>query len=638
MNVENKKWKIIAASIVWVLILWSVWFFWYQKFMKKPIQETTQVENNVEENTENQEEIVEETTITDEFDEERKEIIDWLTMNYLTTFNTVKKWIEWFDVVNENIKITNKNLKKFWLNSNLSLEINTVHNINDVESLVETEEENTKELDEWTDETEWETENEWNEDETSTKKEKKIDIKNEEDVEKWKVSWTYNWIKWDFDWKINLWIKFINKNVDKKKSEKTNISFVSKFSWNSEQEIFTPEKFNLKTNIWELEELSRLDDYLVKNKFLNLETWKTWLLMKNVSFIQLSQSINELIEWMKENKVFNLSKEPITQNLEPENTDTEEESNNVEENKEEESDKTEENTEENNEDWVEKVEQKQLQSSWESKDELDQILSDKKEENTEENNTKDENTKESNETNTTESNEETNEENDETDTLEVEKTEDVEEIKYYVSLNNEWFKTIFKEKYNDLKLILELFWQSIIDISEEDFNNAKLDWEIIKKWSDIEFKINSFNLWKLEITWSISNSQTMILINWINVNISLNDDWMNIEINNTNEHSRKKITLKSIKEKVWLMIKFVSESWKWVEKKKNILNIQTLFEKWNEKLPALFQSSEDSKPQIKVNKIFTEYNTILQKKSKEFINEWKLTLKNKKSKNQNKKQ
>lgn len=610
MNLENKKTKIIAASVVWVLILWIAWFFWYQKFMNKPVKEPDQVEKTVdEENKEVKENNKEEETVTDEFEETRKEIIDWLTMNYVESLNTMMKKVEWLDVVNEQIKISNTKKRSLWMNSMLQLSINTHHNLNDVESLVEWEDkEETSNLEEDTESDVEETEN-WNDEWTEKKteeKEKVKEIKTPEEVWKWKKEWTYNWIKWDFDWELKWKIKIINKNSDKTKNETLTSNFEFKFSWNDEKESIKTTRFWFKTNIWEIEELSRLDDYLVQNKFLNLEAWKTWLVMKKLSFVKLTSSINELIEWMKENKIFNISKEKI-EDTKIESENTEETTNNEEKD-------TNTNTDTDTEtktEWVEKVEEKQLQSSWKSEkwDELDKILDweDKKDVNE---------VKEDTESETSDWKETTWE-----DDIQQEDT-NVEKEHYYVSLNNEWLKTLLQDKYDDLKKVFELFWESINNISEEDFNNATLDWEIKKEWSNIELYINSFKLWNLDIKWIISDKNINLNVNWKVVVISLTWNWMKIKITNENEKYENTININQIDWKNWLTINSKLISWSWKEKFMNMLKIQVLLEKWNEKLPALYEPSEDTNPQIKLNKIITEYSEILQKNSKEFINEW----------------
>ena len=325
-NFNDKNFKIIVISAVSTVVLWVWWYFVYQKFFNKPVT-PQQVEKTTDTTTDETETKPTEEEKKDvknvwEFNEEMKEIIDSLSTNYVQSFDAVIKWVEWYDVIQEKTLIESKTARKFWLNSLSKVQIEYLYNQNDVESMTQ-DNKQTEEVKE----TEWEWEEadtEWTE--WTKKEDKKVEIKIEQN---WKKEWAYNWIKWDFDWKINWLFKFTNKHADQSKNEDTSIKLIANFAWNEEKEDTSIERFSLTTKNWEIEELSRLDDYIFAKKNLTLANENQ--LMKKLSWYKVATSLRSFIEWLKEANIFTISKEPIAQE-ETKETETKEETS-TEENK-----------------------------------------------------------------------------------------------------------------------------------------------------------------------------------------------------------------------------------------------------------------------------------------------------------------
>lgn len=632
-NFEDKKFKIIVISAVSTVVLWVWWYFAYQKFFNKPVApqqvEDTKTDTTTDQ-TETKEEEKKDVKNVWEFNEEMKEIIDSLSTNYVQSFDAVIKWVEWYDVIQEKTLIESKTARKFWLNSLSKVQIEYLYNQNDVESMTQ-DNKQTEEVKET--EWEWEEAEEWSE--TTKKEDKKVEIKVDQT---WKKEWAYNWIKWDFDWKINWLFKFTNKHADQSKNEETSIKLIANFAWNEEKEDTSIERFSLTTKNWEIEELSRLDDYIFAKKNLTLANENQ--LMKKLSWYKVATSLRSFIEWMKEANIFNISKEPITQETkETETKDTEEnktteeikdtetktdETKNTEETKTTDENKTSEETKTSDElskvEESKEVEATKIESSWtwsnevEMKEDAKPVEEWKVEENVEVK--KDEATKEETTWDTEEVKEETTWEISQVDT-------NTEEVKYYVSLNNEEFKAFFDWKYKEIDSVLKLFWVETTWLQDSDYENAKLDWEIVKKWKDVVFTINSFTLWKNTITWTITNTEMNLTINWNQYKIMTGNNTLTVDITKkeTNEHTLIKFT--NPKDKAWLFIQMKTTAWKWLKKYVTTTKIQSLQTKWNEKLPALFKDSDKPTAQIKLNQIITDYSKILHNVSDKYIQESK---------------
>ena len=638
-NFEDKKFKIIVISAVSTVVLWVWWYFAYQKFFNKPVApqqvEDTKTDTTTDQ-TETKEEEKKDVKYVWEFNEEMKEIIDSLSTNYVQSFDAVIKWVEWYDVIQEKTLIESKTARKFWLNSLSKVQIEYLYNQNDVESMTQ-DNKQTEEVKET--EWEWEEAEEWSE--TTKKEDKKVEIKVDQT---WKKEWSYNWIKWDFDWKINWLFKFTNKHADQSKNEETSIKLIANFAWNEEKEDTSIERFSLTTKNWEIEELSRLDDYIFAKKNLTLANENQ--LMKKLSWYKVATSLRSFIEWLKEANIFNISKEPITQetkDTETKDTETKEtteeikdtetktdETKNTEETKNKDENKTTDETKTTDE--ISKVEESKeveatkIESSWTWSNEVEMKEDAKpvEEWNVEENVEvkKDETKKEETTWDTEEVKEETTWEISQVDT-------NTEEVKYYVSLNNEEFKAFFDWKYKEIDSVLKLFWVETTWLQDSDYENAKLDWEIVKKWKDVVFTINSFTLWKNTITWTISNTEMNLTINWNQYKIMTGNNTLTVDITKkeTNEHTLIKFT--NPKDKAWLFIQMKTTAWKWLKKYVTTTKIQSLQTKWNEKLPALFKDSDKPTAQIKLNQIITDYSKILHNVSDKYIQE---------SKNSNKQQ
>lgn len=630
-NFEDKKFKIIVISAVSTVVLWVWWYFAYQKFFNKPVApqqvEDTKTDTTTDQ-TETKEEEKKDTKNVWEFNEEIKEIIDSLSTNYVQSFDAVIKWVEWYDVIQEKTLIESKTARKFWLNSLSKVQIEYLYNQNDVESMTQ----DNKQTEEVKEDSEWEESEEWSE--TTKKEDKKVEIKVDQS---WKKEWAYNWIKWDFDWKINWLFKFTNKHADQSKNEETSIKLIANFAWNEEKEDTSIERFSLTTKNWEIEELSRLDDYIFAKKNLTLANENQ--LMKKLSWYKVATSLRSFIEWMKEANIFNISKEPITQETKETETketketteeikDTEtktDETKNTEETKSSEENKT--SDENKTTDEISKVEESKeveatkIESSWtwsnevEMKEDAKPVEEWKVEENVEVK--KDEATKE-------ETTWETKEENKSEETTEISQVDtNTEEVKYYVSLNNEEFKAFFDWKYKEIDSVLKLFWVETDWLQDADYENAKLDWEIVKKWKDVVFTINSFTLWKNTITWTITNTKMNLTINWNQYKIMTGNNTLTVDITKkeNNEHTLIKFT--NPKDKAWLFIQMKTTAWKWLKKYVTTTKIQSLQTKWNEKLPALFKDSDKPTAQIKLNQIITDYSKILHNVSDKYIQESK---------------
>ena len=646
-NFEDKKFKIIVISAVSIVVLWVWWYFAYQKFFNKPVApqqvEDTKTDTTTDQTQDQKEEEKKDVKNVWEFNEEMKEIIDSLSTNYVQSFDAVIKWVEWYDVIQEKTLIESKTARKFWLNSLSKVQIEYLYNQNDVESMTQ-DNKQTEEVKE--SEWEWEESEEWSE--TTKKEDKKVEIKVDQT---WKKEWAYNWIKWDFDWKINWLFKFTNKHADQSKNEETSIKLIANFAWNEEKEDTSIERFSLNTKNWEIEELSRLDDYIFAKKNLTLANENQ--LMKKLSWYKVATSLRSFIEWMKEANIFNISKEPITQETKDTETTSTEENKTTEEIKDTET-KTDEtkstdetkNTEETKttdenktSDEISKVEESKeveatkIESSWtwsnevEMKENAKPVEEWKVEENVEVK--KDEATTTSTDT----------EENkDKEETTEISQVDtNTEEVKYYVSLNNEEFKAFFDWKYKEIDSVLKLFWVETAWLQDSDYENAKLDWEIVKKWKDVVFTINSFTLWKNTITWTITNTEMNLTINWNQYKIMTENNTLTVDITKkeTNEHTLIKFT--NPKDKAWLFIQMKTTSWKWLKKYVTTTKIQSLQTKWNEKLPALFKDSDKPTAQIKLNQIITDYSKILHNISDKYIQESKnANTKNNTTQNTNK--
>ena len=630
-NFEDKKFKIIVISAVSTVVLWVWWYFAYQKFFNKPVApqqvEDTKTDTTTDQTQDQKEEEKKDTKNVWEFNEEMKEIIDSLSTNYVQSFDAVIKWVEWYDVIQEKTLIESKTARKFWLNSLSKVQIEYLYNQNDVESMTQ-DNKQTEEVKET--EWEWEESEEWSE--TTKKEEKKVEIKVDQS---WKKEWAYNWIKWDFDWKINWLFKFTNKHADQSKNEETSIKLIANFAWNEEKEDTSIERFSLTTKNWEIEELSRLDDYIFAKKNLTLANENQ--LMKKLSWYKVATSLRSFIEWMKEANIFNISKEPITQETKETETTSTEKNKTTEEIKDTET-KTDEtkNTEETKtidenktSDELSKVEESKeveatkIESSWtwsneiEMKEDAKQVEEWKVEENVE---------VKKDEANTTTTDTEENKDKEETTEISQVDT-NTEEVKYYVALNNEEFKAFFDWKYKEIDSVLKLFWVETAWLQDADYENAKLDWEIVKKWKDVVFTINSFTLWKNTITWIITNTEMNLTINWNQYKIMTGNNTLTVDITKkeNNEHTLIKFT--NPKDKAWLFIQMKTTAWKWLKKYVTTTKIQSLQTKWNEKLPALFKDSDKPTAQIKLNQIITDYSKILHNVSDKFIQESKNTNK-----------
>lgn len=648
-NFEDKKFKIIVISAVSTVVLWVWWYFAYQKFFNKPVVpqqvEDTKTDTTTDQTQDQKEEEKKDTKNVWEFNEEMKEIIDSLSTNYVQSFDAVIKWVEWYDVIQEKTLIESKTARKFWLNSLSKVQIEYLYNQNDVESMTQ-DNKQTEEVKET--EWEWEESEEWSE--TTKKEEKKVEIKVDQS---WKKEWAYNWIKWDFDWKINWLFKFTNKHADQTKNEETSIKLIANFAWNEEKEDTSIERFSLNTKNWEIEELSRLDDYIFAKKNLTLANENQ--LMKKLSWYKVATSLRSFIEWMKEANIFNISKEPITQETketetkDTENKGTTEENKTTEEIKDTETKNTDEtkNTEETKTtdenkttDEISKVEESKeveatkIESSWtwsnevEMKEEAKPVEEWKVEENVEVK--KEEANTSTWDTEKVKDKEETTWEISQVDT-------NTEEVKYYVSLNNEEFKAFFDWKYKEIDSVLKLFWVETTWLQDADYENAKLDWEIVKKWKDVVFTINSFTLWKNTITWTITNTEMNLTINWNQYKIMTWNNTLTVDITKkeNNEHTLIKFT--NQKDKAWLFIQMKTTAWKWLKKYVTTTKIQSLQTKWNEKLPALFKDSDKPTAQIKLNQIITDYSKILHNVSDKYIQESKnANTKNNTTQNTNK--
>lgn len=641
-NFNDKNFKIIVISAVSTVVLWVWWYFAYQKFFNKPVapQQVEKTTDTTTDETETKQTEEEKKNVKNvwEFNEEMKEIIDSLSTNYVQSFDAVIKWVEWYDVIQEKTLIESKTARKFWLNSLSKVQIEYLYNQNDVESMTQDNkqtEEVSKDAAEW----EWEeADTEWTE--WTKKEEKKVEIKIEQN---WKKEWAYNWIKWDFDWKLNWLFKFTNKHADQSKNEDTSIKLIANFAWNEEKEDTSIERFSLNTKNWEIEELSRLDDYIFAKKNLTLANENQ--LMKKLSWYKVATSLRSFIEWLKEANIFTISKEPIVQEETKETEIKDTETSSTEENKDTETKeykdtevKTEENkdtqeTKTNDEtkstDELSKVEESKeveatkIESSWTWSNEVEMKEDAKTVEEKTEGNVevkKDEATTEKKDETTTE----TKETNDtEETTWEISQVDtNTEEVKYYVSLNKEEFKAFFDWKYKEIDSVLKLFWVETTWLQDSDYENAKLDWEIVKKWKDVVFTINSFTLWKNTITWTITNTEMNLTINWNQYKITT---WNNLTVTihkkENNEHTTIRFT--NPKDKAWLFIQMKTTAWKWLKKYVTTTKIQSLQTKWNEKLPALFKESDKSTAQIKLNQIITDYSKILHKTSDSYIQESK---------------
>ena len=577
----SKKQLIILSSAIWVVLLWLVWYFVF--FKNKTVEPApTPVVDTTETNTT-------ETSTPEQVELDYNEQYSWifydaLQSHLLTVFNNIVKDTKKFSIYNENVEIKEKTARQFWLNSQLSAKITTERNLEDIIALswdsvdleVNTEEEEEEECEE--------------DDEACLAEKAKNEVV-KINIDNWKTEWSYNWLKWDFEWTIEVQWKYLNKSSSKQLNENTSFTFLWNFAWNNEEEVLNVESFVLKTDNADIDEKNNLDDYQILNKWLVM-TKDTWLVFSKLSFVNVAYNLKDLFNKMQEEQVFDFSDTPFSWNIinswKVEVTvDTEED--------------------------VESEEAIALEANWE--EDVDDV--DEEDTWTTTETEKDTNTEVDDDTND-EIDDDTNDENEELEEEILTPSQSVVETqKIYFRANKENLKTFIEENIVEISNTLRFFW--VVDapsFKEDSISISAIEWSIEITWEYVKFNFNSFVIDNINFTWKLDWTE-LKLYTPNSIISGTFADTIDLKIENTSNKKNYNVKIKNVKN--WVLMTVWIEEKSWTIKWKWQLQIKSTYKEWNSKLPALYKAPETKKPQIKFELISDTYKKLLNEVSNQYI-------------------